>query len=424
MSAAGGRLFEALKTGERPSLADLMTTLADALPLLHELEATEQDPVWHGEGNVRIHTENVLGELYSSLDALGLSSENRAALILATALHDIAKPISTRREQMEGVERIVAPRHADKGRSYLGKRLPALGLTGARLDTILSLVGHHHDPLRLSRRNQSAGAYLRLARHACPRLLFALEQADFRGRVCTDLEAQLEALDFFFLRCEEEQVVASPPRHLLWAEPLDAAFDSESPEMRAVARAQSVLEAEAGVINTVEEAIARSHRYLKPFPILYVMCGVAGSGKSTWIETELEGAEVIALDDIRLELFGSRRDRKHEGQVVQEAKLRLKRALAAKRLVVWDSTGLMRERRAAIVRLAYDYGALVRLMTFNVTLPTLLERNTRRVASLPPHVVQQQFERFEIPYAHEAHEVSLRSEGEAEHSTMGYSRLD
>ncbi len=412
-------LYQNLLTGASLHLPDVMDHFGAALPLLHELEHTEQDPEWHGEGNVRIHTEMVLAALQESLDTWALSAEERAALLVATAFHDIAKPLTTRRELIGGRERMVSPRHADRGRSYLGKRLPALGITGARLHAILGLVGHHHDPLRLSRRNADAGAYLRLARHASPRLLYALEQADLRGRICADLDKQLQALDFYYLRCEEEDVAEAPPRHTTWAEALNDAFGDESAEMKAVAHAQAVRDVENDVIHSVEEAIARSYRYTKPFPTLYVMCGVAGSGKSTWADTHLPNAVRISLDEIRQRLFGDRRNHKHEGQVVQAAKQDLKQALAANRVVVWDATNLMRERRSALIELGFAYGALVRLMAFNPSQTTLLARNDQRTHALPPHIVERQFERFEIPYAQEAHEVYLHSEGEAMPTRLG-----
>ena len=163
--------------GLSPSLDEILGPLEPWVDLIPQLEATEQDPEWHGEGDVRTHTEMVLKELYGVLEACSEppSLEERAVLVLGAALHDIAKPLVTRRAEIDGRERVVAPRHADLGRSYLAPRLIRLPWPFARIWQVLSLVGHHHDPLKWVRTDAEIGAYRRLARAASIRDLVWLE---------------------------------------------------------------------------------------------------------------------------------------------------------------------------------------------------------------------------------------------------------
>tara|TARA_R110002096_G_scaffold239101_1_gene430700 strand:- start:60350 stop:60637 length:288 start_codon:yes stop_codon:yes gene_type:complete len=84
--------------GASPSMDEIVTQLGDTLPLLHDLQPTPQDAEWHAEGNVLIHTTMVLEETYALLatELPGICPKRRAALVLEAALHDIAKPLTTR----------------------------------------------------------------------------------------------------------------------------------------------------------------------------------------------------------------------------------------------------------------------------------------------------------------------------------------
>ena len=57
-----------LKTTNTPNVDDCIAHLGDIFPLLKEYKNTIQDPVWHAEGDVHIHTDMVLTELYKLLE--------------------------------------------------------------------------------------------------------------------------------------------------------------------------------------------------------------------------------------------------------------------------------------------------------------------------------------------------------------------
>lgn len=109
--------LDSLALGHTPDFEECTSFLASYFPLLDKFKNTEQDKEWHAEGNVAIHTDMVLQELYALLssEANHIQGVKRQVLILSALLHDIAKPLTTRRKEISGVERVVASRHEEIG---------------------------------------------------------------------------------------------------------------------------------------------------------------------------------------------------------------------------------------------------------------------------------------------------------------------
>ncbi|MFT4531888.1 MAG: hypothetical protein ACI81F_002714, partial [Thalassolituus oleivorans] len=102
--------LDALKYSATPTIDECVSVLRTVIPYLDLLKSTEQDPQWHAEGDVHIHTGMVLDELYTLLqrEASHIEGERRQALILGALLHDIAKPVCTRRREIMEIERVVS----------------------------------------------------------------------------------------------------------------------------------------------------------------------------------------------------------------------------------------------------------------------------------------------------------------------------
>ena len=67
-------------------------------PYLSQMRQRNQNPLWHGEGDVWIHTEMVCNELAADREFRELPPEMRQPLFLAAILHDIGKIPCTRLE--------------------------------------------------------------------------------------------------------------------------------------------------------------------------------------------------------------------------------------------------------------------------------------------------------------------------------------
>lgn len=417
-------ICEDILAGQRPPLRALIDELGGLFPLLGQLHDTPQDPEWHGEGDVGIHTEMVLQETYKLLqhELSHWPAARQLSLILGALFHDVAKPLTTRTKEIEGRERIVAPRHPERGRDAIVYKLLELELPYQVLREVLAIVGHHHDPKWLVIKDKPACKYHKLSRIADLSLLYYLEQADLKGRICLDLEHQLDELEYFRLVAEESSLFGMASQgadRQHWRETLDQAWSEEEQAFRDLAYAQALQDREQGLILMPEEAIARAYRYKKGFAKLVVMCGPSGSGKSHWIEKNLPDYEVLCLDDIREELTGDPTNQKANSRVRQIARERLKPLLQHHKKVVWDATNLRRDFRHAVVQLGCDYGALVTLVAFHMQEHVYHKRNEERARVVPRKILQHQLAHTEWPHENEAHRVMFVSqEGDPLYATF------
>ncbi|PRQ03104.1 ATP-binding protein [Enhygromyxa salina] len=397
-----------IEAGATPSIAAFVDALGADIPALTQLVDTPQDPGWHAEGDVFIHTGMVLDELYELLAsrAAHIQGDRRTALILGAALHDIAKPATTREMEIQGVSRIAAPRHELQGRSYLVPRLMesvSQGLSYSIVESVLDLVGYHVTPKFLVVKGRDRGPYLRLAHSADPELLYWLELADMLGRRCVDQAQQVEHIEMFGLFAQEHGAWRrfgedSPSWRGRFCEQLQAF----SPATRDISYGQFLEDLCAGQITHIEEGLARSYRFREPFPELVLTVGPSGSGKSSWIERHLGDHTLISLDEIRAEL-GSRADQSQNGRVRQLANERLRVALRAKSKLVWDATNLRRDFRDAVTQLARNYGALVTIVSFPRSEREYASRNRDRAHPVPPAVLARQLDTMQWPETSEAH---------------------
>ncbi|TNE48392.1 MAG: HD domain-containing protein [Deltaproteobacteria bacterium] len=393
--------------GARPTMTEVLNAWGSWCPLLHELEDTPQDPEWHAEGNVLIHTNNVLHEVYQLLEgpASHLGQDRQLALILGAIFHDIAKPLTTRAQEIDGKERIVAPRHADRGRSYLAPKLFALDLPYSLMYEVLALVGHHHDPVKFVRKEAPAHKFLRLARQVDTELVYFLEVADMLGRTCNDLQKQLDTIEMFRMFAEEYNAWNNPTPHQDWHQRLNEQLADEPEEWQTYVHAKAVWERETGQIFTPEEAISRSYDAKEGHSHLVLLCGPSGSGKSTWVQRNLPGYEMVSMDTLRKELTGKVSDQSSNGKVRHMATDELKEHLRRKRNVVWDATNLRRDFRRPLIDLGMRYHARVSLVVFHIPEHEIIARNAQRQSAIPTAVLQKQLRNTEWPYLHEAHDV-------------------
>ncbi|GAA3928943.1 AAA family ATPase [Litoribacillus peritrichatus] len=388
-----------------PTIEDCIEQLGATFPLLYQYKETEQDPQWHAEGDVYIHTGMVLSELYVLLsnEASHITGESRQALILGALLHDIAKPMTTRRKEVKGVERVVATGHEAMGRSYVAHRLLNLELSYSVVDSVMGLVGEHHMPKLLVIKQMGAGEYWKLARKASMELLYWLEVADMKGRICEDLNEQLDLLAQFRLFCEEYQLWKEHKPLLQLAADMAPHLVGLDETTKDMVFARTMRDFEEGDISTFEEGIARTYSYRQGFSEVYVLYGPSGSGKSTWIERFGPECEVISLDELRAEINGDRSNQANIGKILNTARERLKTYLRAKKRVIWDATNLREDFRSLICRIAFDYHAFVTMVVFHKSENQLFVDNKNRSYPVPEMVLRSQLDQLEWPVPEEAH---------------------
>jgi len=395
-----------LASAATPDIDECISMLGDSIDWLHLLKSTKQDAQWHAEGNVHIHTGMVLEELYKLLsgEAKHIRGTQRQSLVLAALLHDIAKPARTRIYELDGEERIGAPQHAYYGSSYLAFKLPALELDFDVVWAILGLVAEHHTPKLLVVKDKPRSEYLKHARQVDTELVYWLEVADIRGRICPDPVFQQQCLDEYRMFAEEYGV---------WGEEFDVRTELADSMVNLTQRAQNyiygyaVQQLESGKISLAVEALGTTYQHREVHSHVVVLCGPSGSGKSSFTRKNYSDYAVISLDDLRDRFNGDRSSQKNKGQIIQLAKEQLRVELRKNSDVIWDATNLRKDFRSIVNSLSQDYHALVTLVVFILPEADIYKKNCERKHSVSSDVLQEQIARYQIPLLSEAHQLQI-----------------
>ena len=217
-----GEVEKLLLRARRPSIGLALALdlgVVDRLwPELKPLVGCPQEPEWHPEGDVWVHTLMVVDEARARID--GLERGPAAAMMLGAVCHDLGKPATT--AVIDG--RIRSPGHEEGGvapASALLDRLNVHTLDGYDVRrSVLGLVAHHLKPsgFRKSPTPVSDGAFRRLAQKVDLELLARFAKADCHGRTGN---FDCSAMDWFLERARALGVEHAPPpplvfgRHLL-----------------------------------------------------------------------------------------------------------------------------------------------------------------------------------------------------------------
>lgn len=168
---------------ESPRPGELLAEIRDAglltqLPQLAALPDVKQDPVWHPEGDVWIHTLHVCTAAANISDRERLVGPERQTLLIAALCHDFGKPATT----LFSDGRWRAPGHPQAGVPLAAEFLRGIGAPEFLQATIPPLVAEH---LAHAQPNLNKAAIRRLLRRLQPatlQQLIHLIEADLSGR--------------------------------------------------------------------------------------------------------------------------------------------------------------------------------------------------------------------------------------------------
>ena len=181
-------------------------------PELKALVGCAQEPEWHPEGDVWIHTLLVVDQARLRID--DLSRGPATAVMLGAVCHDLGKPMTTIFKD----GRIRSPGHEEAGVApamALLDRLNIHSLDGYDVRrTVAGLTAQHLKPgmFKKSPSPVSTGAFRRLALKVDLELLARLAKADCLGRPGP---FDCSAMDWFLERARELGVAHAPPEPLL-----------------------------------------------------------------------------------------------------------------------------------------------------------------------------------------------------------------
>lgn len=141
--------------------------------------------------------------------------------------------------------------------------------------------------------------------------------------------------------------------------------------------------------------------------MLTVLCGLPGSGKTTWRQAQAADAAAVCLDDIRGELTGDAGCQRFNDNVMMVAIGRIRDALEDGRDVIIDATNLTAASRALWVELAEECDQPARCVYFPIPLAVALTRNTGRDRQVPDSAMLRMGRCLEVPRTSEGFDQVL-----------------
>lgn len=140
-------------------------------------------------------------------------------------------------------------------------------------------------------------------------------------------------------------------------------------------------------------------------PILYVLVGIPGSGKSTWVENQewAKDCAYISTDKLveeEAKRKGSTYNEVFHDYMKEATTLMCEEVIAARasnQNIIWDQTSTTVKSRAKKLRMLSKYKKIA--VVFGVPAPEELDRRlaSRPGKSIPKHVVNQMIDGFVVP---------------------------
>lgn len=352
---------------------------------LAEMGKTPQNPDFHGEGNVYIHTKMVCKELAKAPEFYRCPPRQQIELFLAALLHDLGKTRTTRMEDGKWT----SPHHSVTGsqmaREFLWKTCGLCGTSEKQCirESACSLIRHHMLAVHMLEQ-QNPGCRLRktasvgeMAADFSWYLLCMLSEADVKGRVAPDTGEALEKIDLCRVMAQDAECFTAPY------------VFQDGYTKRAYFSGRNVMPDQILYNDTWGEVV--------------LLSGLPGTGKDTYIREHLSGLPVISLDEIRKEHKIKPTGR--QDVAIQIAKERAKEYLRRKQPFVWNATNITWDIRQKQISLFERYGASVRIIYLETDWKTQMERNKGRDAFVPDKVIEKMLAKMVPPTPDEAKDV-------------------
>lgn len=216
----------------------------EVFPPLAALIDVPQDPIWHPEGDVFVHTGRVVDGAAAIAREERLDREPAAILLFAALCHDLGKPATTERGE-DG--RIRSRGHDALGAEITRDWLASLRFGARRIEAVATLVHHHLAPAIFVEQGAKGRGYRRLARKleaggVTPIDLERIARADHLGRTTPDaLAGRFDAGPRFLAAARDAFVERGPADDVVRAATLMSRGIAAGPELgRLLARAREI----------------------------------------------------------------------------------------------------------------------------------------------------------------------------------------
>jgi len=356
--------------------------IRESFSWIRDMEGVPQDPIFHAEGDVAVHTRMVMNELLKLTEFQNLKLQDQEILFASALLHDVEKRSTT---VIESNGRITSAKHALKGeysaRSILYKQIKTPFVIR---EAIAKLVRYHGLPLWVFEKEDPQKALLQASLEVNTEHLSILAKADILGRISKDQNEMLYRIDLFKEFCLEHNCFGRPKT-----------FGSNLGGYEFFQKENS----------SPDYVPFESDKFE-----VIVMSALPGTGKDFFIKRKFKDIPMVSLDDIRRELKIKPTDKKGNGKVVQMAKEKARQFLRKKETFIWNATNISKKMRKQLIDLFQDYGAKTRLIYLEVPYKRLLQQNQNREFPIPQGALEKMISKLEIPAAWEAPVVEKHTE--------------
>jgi len=264
-----GEIEKLLLRASRPSIGlewlRRLGVVEKLFPEIQSLIGVPQDPEWHPEGDVFVHTQLVIDRARELIE--DLSYARKVTVMLAALAHDFGKPATTQflegRWRSRGHEEAGVP----PAESFLD-RINVHTIDGYNVRAqVIALVREHLKPGEFFKKRDEVGegAFRRLARRCEPDLLYRVAKADSLGRNAEWVPREQwygsEAQEWFIERSRELEVEHRPPDPLLLGRHLLELGVEPGPTMGEITRAVYEMQLD-GRVRTLDQALAEAQKII------------------------------------------------------------------------------------------------------------------------------------------------------------------
>lgn len=332
------------------------------------LQECPQDPIFHAEGNVGIHTKMVVEALLQLEEYQAVSPEEQELLRWAALWHDVAKPICTLQDE-EG--KWCAPRHAKVGAKWLRQQL--WDWDWNKREAVCNLVDKHGLPIWCLDKENPYRAVAANSLNSSNQLLYILSKADVLGRISSGQDDFLNRVELFKEFCLEQECFYQAK-----------AFHNQHSQFKFFLKNER--HPAALFDDTTFEVI--------------LLAGLPGAGKDTYIQQL--NYPVVSLDALRVAQGARHQDTKAQGRIIQAAYEQAKAYAATQQSFIWNSTNLTRAIRFKLIATLSVYNP-----RFSMVYVECREQEVwaRRQASIPRKKLQKMWQSLEVPAPYEVHEL-------------------
>jgi predicted kinase len=361
---------------------DINWDFLEQIPEFNNLKKGGYHNQWHMEGSSWGHTKNVVEAAYNLPEWDDLTDIEKEILLYACLFHDVGK--STTNVLLEDGN-YSAPYHAKTGEKmtrYLLWNLPF-----DKREMICSLVKYHMKPNHLFEKseNEIDRTIIEISHNSNNKLLYLLTKCDSLGAISIDRDITLTKKELLKERAIALNCFNSP-----------FVFFNDTNKFYYFNKNKNNSSPYSQLFDNTEFTI-------------YIMSGVMGSGKDTYITQNLGNLPIVSRDMIREELGyvdvngKFKGNKKQENKVSEKEEEKIKEYCRNKQSFVYNNMNVKHMWRNKFINTVIPYNPRIEI----IYVETSKEENIlRRRGQISEDVITKVQKEMEIPYSTECYKIT------------------